>query len=84
MKYEEAKKVAEIVSEINKIEKQKEYFDNTKEFCKISFRGEDGAERQFNFSLDEKGVELIKEIRRLVEDKFTIRLMELKESLALL
>ena len=81
MKYEQAKRVTEIVSEIERLEKQTERFNNTKEFCKISFRGENGNEREFSFSVDETDKELRQELRTLVADKLKMRLEKLMREL---
>ena len=81
MKYNQAKRVNEIVSEIERLERQIERFNNTKEFCKISFRGENGNEREFRFYVDETDKELRQELRTLVADKLKMRLEKLMSEL---
>ena len=82
MKYEQAKRVTEIVNEIERLEKQTERFNNTKEFCKITFIGENGNEREVRFSVNETDKELRQEIRTLVADKLKDRLEKLMSELS--
>ena len=82
MNYTQAKRVTEIVSEIERLEKQTEIFNNTKEFCKIEFRGENGNEREFSFSIPETDKELRQNIRTLVADKLKERLEKLMSELS--
>jgi len=77
MKLTQAKRVTEIVSEIERTEKEIERFNNTKEFCKIDFVGENGNERKFSFSVTESDRELRQELRTLVADKLKMRLEKL-------
>jgi hypothetical protein len=77
MKLTQAKRVTEIVNEINCIEKEIEKFNNTKEFCKINFVGENGKEQMFSFFVTENDRELIQELRTLVADKLKMRLEKL-------
>ena len=82
MEHTQAKRVTEIVSEIERLEKEIERFNNTKEFCKIEFRGENGNEREFSFSVTETDKELRQEIRILVSDKLKGRLEKLMSELS--
>ena len=52
MKLDKAKEVATKVAEIERAQEQLKRFRNTKEFCKIHIKGEDGAEREHSFSID--------------------------------
>jgi predicted HTH transcriptional regulator len=82
MTYVQAKRVEEIVNEFEQLEKQVINFNNTKEFCEIEFRGENGNEREFSFWVREKDEELRQEIRTLVINKLKERLAKLTSELS--
>jgi hypothetical protein len=85
MEVEKAQAIAKILSDIETIEKKIERFNNTKEWCKIDFRGEDGTEREFMFTLsteDTKDKLMVRDIRYFVADSLSKRLNNLLERLA--
>lgn len=82
MEYIQAKRVIEIVNEIERLEKQTKRFNNTKEFCKIEFRGENGNGIEFSFSVTGTDKELSQEIRTLVSNKLKERLEKLMSELS--
>ena len=83
MELKTAQTVKHILSEIERVEKQIERFNNTKEFCKIEFRGENGNEREFSFSVtQENDKELRKKLRTLVADELKNRLEKLMSQLS--
>jgi adenine-specific DNA methylase len=81
MTYVQAKRVAEIVSEIKGLENKIVRFNNTKEFCEIEFRGENGDEREYSFCVGVQDKELRQEIRTLISDKLKQRLAKLTSEL---
>jgi adenine-specific DNA methylase len=81
MTYVQAKRVAEIVSEIKGLENKIVRFNNTKEFCEIEFRGENGDEREYSFGVGAQDKELRQEIRTLISDKLKQRLAKLTSEL---
>jgi len=83
MELNTAQRVKQLLSEIERVEKQIERFNNTKEFCKIEFRGENGNEREFSFSVtQENDKELRQKIRTLVADELKDRLEKLMSELS--
>ena len=83
MELNTAKRVKQLLSEIELVEKQIERFNNTKEFCEIEFRGENGNERKFSFSVtQENDKELRQKIRTLVADELKDRLEKLMSELS--
>ena len=49
METEKAIKASNLITKIEKVESKISYFEKTREFSKISFSGENGAEQSFNF-----------------------------------
>lgn len=83
MKLKTAQRVKQLLSEIERVEKQIERFNNTKEFCRIEFRGENGNEREFSFSVtQENDKELRQKIRTLVADELKVRSENLMSELS--
>lgn len=83
MELKTAQKVKQLLSDIEQVEKKIERFNNTKEFCNIEFKGEDGNERLFSFSVtQENDNELRQKIRTLVNDELKDRLEKLMSQLS--
>mgnify|MGYP001580167822 CR=1 FL=1 len=83
MEKEKAVKASEILAKIDQAEKRLKIFENTKEFCKIRFRGENGAEAEHEFSY-EKDKEEVKFIRDYVHTLLTMKIAKLTAELNVL
>ena len=51
---EKALIISDLVEKIHLHNSKVEQFENTKEFCKIIFEGEDGSEREYIFEFKDK------------------------------
>ncbi len=70
--------IREKIKEIERYEKQIELFNNTKEFCKIEIRGENGAERAYSFTVTyDKDNDIVEAIRSVINDKLKERQVKL-------
>ena len=75
-----AVKASEILAKIDQAEKRLKFFENTKEFCRIKFRGENGAEVEHEFSY-EKDNDDVKFIRDYVHNLLTMKITKLTDEL---
>jgi len=80
MEKEKAVKASEILAKINQAEKRLKIFENTKEFCKIKFRGENGAEVEHEFSYETDNDE-VKLIRDYVNNLLKMKVAKLTDEL---
>ena len=80
MEKEKAVKASEILAKIDQAEKRLKVFENTKEFCKIKFRGENGAEVEHEFS-DDKDNDEVKLIRDYVHNLLKMKIAKLADEL---
>jgi DNA integrity scanning protein DisA with diadenylate cyclase activity len=80
MEKEKAVKASEILAKINQAEKRLKIFENTKEFCEIKFRGENGAEVEHEFSYKNDNDE-VKLIRDYVHNLLKMKIAKLMDEL---
>ena len=67
-------KAAILHDRIKDLEKQRKFFDQTKEFCNITMTGEDGAERPFTIKYSHTNrPELIEAIRDTIYNYFALQ-----------
>ena len=83
MEYDKAVQVSELVHKLNKAEKRLFDFDNTKEFCSIVFKGENGNEISHEFIYDKDELET-KSIREHVRGILSMRVSQLKEAIRII
>lgn len=82
MKLDKAKEVASKVAEIERAQEQLKRFINTKEFCEIHIKGEDGTEREYSFSIDHnKDQDSIVIIRKCITEILENKIEKLCEAL---
>jgi len=67
MERQDLKKANDILYRIERREKQLEQLSNTKEFCSINIKGENGNGKEFNFKFD-NDKEIISLIRNNISD----------------
>ena len=63
MDRQKATKASELLGEIEEAEDKLELFEKTKEFCEINFKGENGNEKKYSYSIDYCNKTLVSEIR---------------------
>lgn len=79
MNREQAHKAASLISRIAEAERQLKIFENTKEFCKVIFRGENGSDREYIFQTDEQ--EDVQRIRQYTQAILLSKIVKLSEEL---
>ena len=66
-------KAAILRDRIKEMEKQRELFDNTKEFCAITMNGEDGTERSYSAKYSSTNrPDLVEAIRTTIYNYFAL------------
>lgn len=79
MNREQAHKAASLIARIAEAERQLKIFENTKEFCKVIFRSENGSEKEYHFETDEK--EDVQRIRQYTQAILVSKIVKLSEEL---